>query len=170
MDLPGFWVAILPVISVIALNALFTYVIIPQMNAGYLADPKYGATTLQSVAGIWAIIVALVAACVLILVLNWKRFGDVKESADPRLPLPTTPRLLRAEVVLTGTRMSVQHAEGRRLATERPHDPDQQGVLHAVGEVAGVEGVAIIQAGSPLSSGVAPSGAAPPGAEKSMRS
>ena len=82
MDLPGFWVAILPVISVIALNALFTYVLIPQMDAAYLADPKYGATTLQSVAGIWAIIGALVVSIVLALVLNWHRFTNVTDSIN----------------------------------------------------------------------------------------
>ncbi|WP_112874667.1 GntP family permease [Paracoccus endophyticus] len=82
MDLPGFWVAILPVISVIALNALFTYVIIPQMNATYLADPKYGATSLQSVAGIWAIIGALVVSIVLAIGLNWRRFTNLTDSIN----------------------------------------------------------------------------------------
>lgn len=82
MDLPGFGVAILPVVSVIALNALFTYVIIPRMNAAYLADPRYGETTLQSVAGIWAIIVALVASIVLAIALNWHRFTNLTESVN----------------------------------------------------------------------------------------
>ena len=82
MDLPGFGVAILPVILVIALNALFTYVIIPRMNAAYLADPRYGETTLQSVAGIWAIIVALVASIVLAIALNWHRFTNLTESVN----------------------------------------------------------------------------------------
>lgn len=82
MDLPGFWTAILPVISVIALNALFTYIVIPQMNASYLADPKYGGTSLQSVAGIWAIIVALVLSIVLAIALNWHRFTNLVDSIN----------------------------------------------------------------------------------------
>lgn len=82
MDLPGFWTAILPVVSVIALNALFTYVIIPRMNATYLADPRYGETTLQSVAGIWAILVALVASIVLAIALNWHRFTNLVDSIN----------------------------------------------------------------------------------------
>ena len=82
MNLPGFWIAILPVIMVIALNALFTYVIIPRMDASYLADPQYGATTLQSVAGIWAIIVALVISIVLAVALNWHRFTNLVDSVN----------------------------------------------------------------------------------------
>ncbi|MDB6180248.1 GntP family permease [Paracoccus fistulariae] len=81
-DLPGFGLAILPVISVIALNAIFTYLVIPNMDASYLALPEYGATDLKSVAGIWAIIVALTASIALTLLLNWRRFTDVKESVN----------------------------------------------------------------------------------------
>ena len=43
-ELPIFAVAIAPVVTVIALNALFTYAIIPRMEAAYLAEPEYGAT------------------------------------------------------------------------------------------------------------------------------
>ncbi|MDO5371298.1 GntP family permease [Paracoccus sp. (in: a-proteobacteria)] len=82
MDLPGFGIAILPVVSVIVLNAVFTYIVIPRMDASYLADPQYGATTLQTVAGIWAIIVALVISIVLAIALNWHRFGNLTDSVN----------------------------------------------------------------------------------------
>lgn len=81
-ELPAFAVAIAPVITVIALNALFTYVIAPRMDAAYLAQPEYGATTLQSVAGIWAIIVALVLSIVLAIALNLRRFLDLKDTVN----------------------------------------------------------------------------------------
>ena len=81
-DLPGFAVAIAPVVAVIVLNAVLTYSVIPRMDAGYLADPKYGATTLSGVAGIWAIIVSLTLSILLALALNWRRFGDVKETVN----------------------------------------------------------------------------------------
>jgi H+/gluconate symporter-like permease len=81
-ELPPFSLAIAPVVAVIVLNALFTYVVIPNMDADYLALPEYGATTLQSVAGIWAIIVALVLSILLALALNWRRFLDVKETVN----------------------------------------------------------------------------------------
>ncbi|GGG73263.1 citrate transporter [Salipiger pallidus] len=80
--LPSFAVAIAPVITVIALNALFTYVLIPMMSADYLADPEYGETTLSSVAGIWAIIVSLTLSIVLAIALNWSRFKDLLETVN----------------------------------------------------------------------------------------
>lgn len=81
-DLPVFWIAIAPVIAVIVLNAVFTYLIIPNMDAGYLADAEYGATSLKSVAGIWAIIAALVISILIALVTNWNRFADLKDSIN----------------------------------------------------------------------------------------
>lgn len=81
-DLPGFGIAMAPVVTVIVLNAVFTYLVIPRMDASYLADAKYGATTLSSVAGIWAIIVSLTVSIVMVLALNWRRFADVKETVN----------------------------------------------------------------------------------------
>ena len=42
--------------------------------------------------------------------------------------------------------MGVEHQKAGRLARHRAQQPDQQRVLHAVGEVAGVEGVAVVHA------------------------
>lgn len=82
LRLPGFALAIAPVVSVIALNATFTYLVFPNLDAAYLADPQYGATSLQSVAGIWAIILALVISILMAVAVNWKRFEDIKDSVN----------------------------------------------------------------------------------------
>tara|TARA_R110002094_G_scaffold116427_2_gene112312 strand:+ start:953 stop:2338 length:1386 start_codon:yes stop_codon:yes gene_type:complete len=82
VQLPGFALALTPVVSVIALNAVFTYLVFPNLDAAYLAEPQYGATSLKSVAGIWAIIVALVASILMVIAANWKRFEDVKDSVN----------------------------------------------------------------------------------------
>lgn len=80
--LPNFAIAIAPVIAVIGLNALFTYVIFPAMSADYLSLPEYGETDLSSVAGIWAIIVSLTLSILLALALNWRRFADVLDTVN----------------------------------------------------------------------------------------
>jgi len=80
--LPSFTLAIAPVVSVIVLNAAFTYLVFPNMDAAYLAEPHYGATSLQSVAGIWAIILALVVSILMAVAANWSRFEDVRESIN----------------------------------------------------------------------------------------
>lgn len=82
VELPAFGISIAPVVAVIALNAVFTYLVFPGMDASYLADPMYGATSLDSVAGIWAIIAALVISILLAIATNWKRFANVKDSIN----------------------------------------------------------------------------------------
>lgn len=67
---------------VVALNYTLVTWVFPGMDTSYLADDAYGATDIDTVGGIWAIIVALVAACLLILALNWRRFSDVKASVN----------------------------------------------------------------------------------------
>lgn len=81
-DLPPFALAILPVLSVIVINAVLTWLVFPNLTAGYLALPEYGGTELAAVAGIWAIIVSLVLSILLAIALNLRRFGNLRESVN----------------------------------------------------------------------------------------
>uniref|UniRef100_UPI002E26A550 GntP family permease n=1 Tax=Mesorhizobium xinjiangense TaxID=2678685 RepID=UPI002E26A550 len=62
VNLPGPFVAIMPLFLVIGLNLLFTFSIIPRMDAAFLALPEFGSTTIDDVRGIWAVIAALASA------------------------------------------------------------------------------------------------------------
>ncbi|MCP5365465.1 MAG: GntP family permease [Hyphomicrobiales bacterium] len=79
---PSIWVALLPIVVVIGLNYLFSKQLFPAMAADYLADPKYGSTKLSAVLGIWAIIAALIVACLVAVALNWKRYGNLVDSIN----------------------------------------------------------------------------------------
>ncbi len=79
---PPFFIALLPILLVIGFNALFTYVVFPNTSFDILADPKYGATKLSAVAGLWSIIVALVIAIVFIVVVHWRHWRNVVESLN----------------------------------------------------------------------------------------
>jgi len=79
---PPFFIALLPILLVIGFNALFTYVVFPNIDASYLADAKYGATKLSAVAGLWSIIVALTIAIIFIVVVHWQRWKNVVESLN----------------------------------------------------------------------------------------
>jgi H+/gluconate symporter-like permease len=81
-QLPSFAVAVAPAVLVIALNALFTYVIIPNMDTSYLARPEYGNTPLTSVRGIWAIIGALVISILAVIALNYNRLTTLKDTIN----------------------------------------------------------------------------------------
>ena len=78
--LPSFRVASAPIVAVIALNYLFAEHIIPRWDASYLAEPKFGATSLDRLRGIWAILAALVLSNLLVAVLNARSFARLNES------------------------------------------------------------------------------------------
>jgi H+/gluconate symporter-like permease len=80
--LPSFTVAIIPIVLVIVFNYLFSTYLIPMLDTGYLAEPKYGSTNLQAVRGIWAIIVALFLSILALIALNWSTFKDLKASVN----------------------------------------------------------------------------------------
>lgn len=77
---PSLVVAFTPIIVVIITNLVLSKWILPTLDTAYLATNQFGNTSLNSVIGLWAIICALVIACLTIIVLNWKAFVDVKDS------------------------------------------------------------------------------------------
>ncbi|MDI5985434.1 GntP family permease [Halomonas sp. M4R5S39] len=81
-DLPPLMLALLPIVLVIALNLLFTAVVIPAMETGYLAEPLYGATSLEAVRGVWSVIAALVIAIGIIIVTNLRRLEALTTTLD----------------------------------------------------------------------------------------
>ena len=81
-EMPSFAVAITPVILVLAINFIFSKYVIGDLDTAYLATPKYGKTTVSAVGGTWAIIVAMVTACVVLIALTWRRFQNVRQSLN----------------------------------------------------------------------------------------
>ncbi|MBB3192502.1 GntP family permease [Halomonas cerina] len=81
-SLPSLPLALLPIVLVIALNLLFTAVVIPAMETGYLAEPLYGATSLEAVRGVWSVIAALVIAIGVIILTNRQRLKTLTTTLD----------------------------------------------------------------------------------------
>lgn len=74
--------AFLPIVVVIALNYALVNWIFPSMDFDYLKQDAYGSVGIDDVAGIWGIIVALVASIAIVLAANWTRIGDVKGAVN----------------------------------------------------------------------------------------
>ena len=79
---PSISIALLPIILVISTNFVLSKYLLPLLDTTYLADAKYGATSLNSVIGTWAIICALVIACMVLILSNWKRWKDLKNTIN----------------------------------------------------------------------------------------
>ena len=80
--IPSFALALAPVIIVILVNFGFVQFIVPMLDTSYLAEPRFGATTVQSVRGVWAIIVALSLAIVFLIAFNRTRIESLRTSLD----------------------------------------------------------------------------------------
>lgn len=84
-DLPytGFWPSLLPILLVIALNFLMAKQILPSLDTSYLARPEFGGLQdAKSLIGIWAIIIALSAACLLLVAMHWKRWANLRQTVN----------------------------------------------------------------------------------------
>lgn len=69
-------IGLLPVVVVIGMNALSTYVILPAMNFDYLAEDRYGNTTINTVTGTWAVVIAMLSAIIVIFALKPRAVVD----------------------------------------------------------------------------------------------
>ncbi|MCC5858084.1 MAG: GntP family permease [Ectothiorhodospiraceae bacterium] len=81
-DLPPVTLAVLPLVLVILLNLLFTTLIIPAMDTDYLAEPRYGATGVEAVRGVWSVIAALVISILVLTAANLRRLPRLTASLD----------------------------------------------------------------------------------------
>lgn len=98
-NLPPFWLAVLPILVVIVSSFVFLEVVIPRMDTSFLAEPRFGATTIESVRGVWAVIIGLSLAIVLLVLGNWKRLSDLRASLDQGADASVLPIFNTASLV-----------------------------------------------------------------------
>jgi H+/gluconate symporter-like permease len=96
---PPALLAALPLVVVIAVNFLMSIVILPQLDTAYLAEPRFGATTLAAVGGVWAVVTGLAAAILVLLATSWRRLPRLRESLDAGANASVLPALSVASLV-----------------------------------------------------------------------
>ena len=52
-----------PLVTVIAANFAFSFLLIPSWDTSYLAEPKFGSTSVDSLRSLWAMIAASNSRC-----------------------------------------------------------------------------------------------------------
>src|SRR6516225_10362837 len=57
-------------------------VVLPRLDFSYLADERWGATTISGVAGVWSVVVALAAAIATVILCNRPRLPSLRQSMD----------------------------------------------------------------------------------------
>lgn len=79
---PSFGLSALPLATVVIVNLIMSFAVLPAMNADFLAEPRWGSTSLSAVGGVWSVIVALAAAIVVLIATNFSRLPTLRETMD----------------------------------------------------------------------------------------
>ena len=91
--------AALPLVVVIAVNLLMSFWVLPQIDASFLAEQRWGKTSLTAVGGVWAVIVALAAASVVLIAANRQRLPSLRQSIDAGANASVLPAFSVASLV-----------------------------------------------------------------------
>src|SRR5262249_58397743 len=61
-------------------NLMMSTFVLPRLDVSFLAEERWGSTSLAAVGGVWAVVVALAAAIVTLICLNYGRLPALRES------------------------------------------------------------------------------------------
>jgi H+/gluconate symporter-like permease len=97
--LPPVVLAALPLVVVVGVNLLMAWLILPRLDAAYLAEERWGATSLSAVGGVWSVVVALAAGILILVVTSRERLPALRDSIDAGAHASVLPALTVASLV-----------------------------------------------------------------------
>ena len=104
--------AALPLVVVIVVNLAMSLFILPSLDTGFLAEPHWGGTTLSAVAGVWSVVTALACAIATVLVVSYRRLGDLRATMDAGANASVLPAVSVASLVGFGAVVAAMPAFG----------------------------------------------------------
>ena len=96
---PPILLAALPLVAVVCINLLMSIFVLPHVDVSYLAEERWGSTSLAAVGGVWAVVVALAAAIVTVISVNYGRLPGLRESLGAGANASVLPALSVASLV-----------------------------------------------------------------------
>ncbi len=96
---PPIFAAVLPLVVVVGMNLLMSLFILPRLDFSFLAEERWGGTSLSAVAGVWAVAVALAVATAVLVAINYRRLPALRESMDAGANASVLPVLSVASLV-----------------------------------------------------------------------
>ena len=97
--LPPIAAAALPLVVVVGVNFLMSAFVLPRLDLSFLAEPRWGGTTLSAVGGVWAVVVALAAAILTLLAVSGWRLPRLRESMEAGASASVLPAVGVASLV-----------------------------------------------------------------------
>jgi H+/gluconate symporter-like permease len=71
-----------PLVIVVLVNLAMSLLVLPRMDFSFLAEERWGGTSLSAVAGVWSVVAALAAAIATVIVVNGNRLPALRETLD----------------------------------------------------------------------------------------
>lgn len=80
-ELPSFMLALAPLLIVIVVNLLMSFLVLPRVDTGFLDEPRFN-TTLAAVSGVWSVVTALLVASLFLVIVHRKRLTELRKTID----------------------------------------------------------------------------------------
>jgi H+/gluconate symporter-like permease len=96
---PPVVLAALPLAVVIIVNLAMSLFILPALDTRYLAEARWGGTSLAAVGGVWAVITALACAIVAVLAVSHRRLLALRTTMDAGANAAVLPAVSVASLV-----------------------------------------------------------------------
>jgi H+/gluconate symporter-like permease len=80
--LPPLVLAAFPLITVVSVNLIMSFGILPNIDGSFLGEERWGTTSLAAVGGVWSVIVALAVAIVVLIATNFSRLPTLRATID----------------------------------------------------------------------------------------
>ena len=97
------YLAALPLVVVVAVNLIMSLIVLPNMDAAFLSEARWGGISLSDIAGVWAVATALLCAILTVLAINWHRFPNLRETMDAGANASVLPAVNVASLVGFGS-------------------------------------------------------------------
>jgi H+/gluconate symporter-like permease len=97
--MPPTGLAMLPIAVVVGVNLAMSLFVLPRLDFSFLAEERWGATTLSGVMGVWSVAVALAAAIVTLVITNQSRLPSLRETMDAGANASVLPIMAVASLV-----------------------------------------------------------------------
>ena len=98
-SLPPIGLAVLPLVVVVGVNLLMAIFVLPRLDFSFLAEERWGPTSLSAVGGVWSVVVALATATLILVLANLSRLPALRESMDAGANASVLPALSVASLV-----------------------------------------------------------------------
>jgi H+/gluconate symporter-like permease len=96
---PPFAFAALPLFVVVGVNLVMSIFVLPRLDISYLAEERWGSTSLTAVGGVWSVVTALAAAIATLILVSYRRLPTLRESMGAGANASVLPVLSVASLV-----------------------------------------------------------------------